>query len=68
MAQAKRFAPLGRYGRRVVVNGGPGIMVVTDGEPLAVMAITVRDDRIVEMDILADPERLARLDLSDVLD
>jgi RNA polymerase sigma-70 factor (ECF subfamily) len=68
IAQAKRFAPLGRYGRRVIVNGGPGIMIVTDGEPLAVMAITVRDDRIVEMDILADPERLARLDLSDVLD
>ena len=68
IAQAKRFEPLARYSRRVMVNGSPGFMVVTNGEPLAVMAITVRDDRIVEMDILADPERLARLDLSDVLD
>jgi RNA polymerase sigma-70 factor (ECF subfamily) len=68
IAQAKRFASLSRYARRVMVNGSPGFMVVTDGEPLAVMAITVRDDRIVEMDILADPERLARLDLSGVLD
>ena len=68
IAQARRFAPLGRHARRVTVNGGPGFMVVTDGEPLAVMAITVSGDRIVEMDILADPERLARLDLSDVLD
>ena len=68
IAQAKRFSPLGRYARRVMVNGSPGFMVVTDGEALAVMAITVSGDRIVEMDILADPERLARLDLSDVLD
>jgi RNA polymerase sigma factor (sigma-70 family) len=68
LGQAKRFAPLARYSRRVMVNGGPGFIVVTNGQPLVVMAITVRDDRIVEMDILADPERLARLDLSDVLD
>ncbi|HTR94504.1 MAG TPA: sigma-70 family RNA polymerase sigma factor [Trebonia sp.] len=68
IAQAKRFSPLGRYGRRVMVNGSPGFMVVTNGEPFAIIALTVSGDRIVEMDILADPERLARLDLSDVLD
>jgi len=68
VAQARRFAPLGRNGRRVMVNGGPGFLVVLNGEPFAVIAITVAGDRIVEMDILADPERLARLDLSGVLD
>jgi hypothetical protein len=26
--------------------------------------VTIRDRRIVEMDVLADPERLARLDLT----
>jgi RNA polymerase sigma-70 factor (ECF subfamily) len=66
--QAKRFAPLGRHGRRVMVNGSPGFIVVVNGEPFAVISMTVSGDRIVEMDILADPERLARLDLSDVLD
>jgi hypothetical protein len=35
-----------------------------DGEPYSVGAITVRGGRIVAIDILADPERLARLDLT----
>jgi RNA polymerase sigma-70 factor (ECF subfamily) len=68
IAQAKRFAPLRRHSRPVMVNGSPGFMVVTNGEPFAVISLTVKEDRITEMDILADPERLARLDLSDVLD
>ena len=35
-----------------------------DGEPFSVGAVTVRGERIVAMDILADPERLRRLDLT----
>jgi RNA polymerase sigma-70 factor (ECF subfamily) len=30
----------------------------------SVLGFTIADDRIVQMDILADPERLGRLDLS----
>jgi RNA polymerase sigma-70 factor (ECF subfamily) len=67
IAQAQRFAPLGRFARPVLVNGGPGFLVVRDGEPLALMAVTVHDGRITEMDVLADPDRLARLDLTAVL-
>jgi RNA polymerase sigma-70 factor, ECF subfamily len=67
IAQARRFAPLGRFARPVLVNGGPGFLVARDGEPLALMAVTVRDGRIAEMDVLADPDRLARLDLTAVL-
>ena len=67
IAQAQRFAPLGRFARPVLVNGGPGFLVARDGEPLALMAVTVHDGRITEMDVLADPDRLARLDLSAVL-
>jgi RNA polymerase sigma factor (sigma-70 family) len=66
MAQAQRFAPLSRFARPVLVNGAPGFMVVRGGEPLAVLAVTVQDDRITELDILADPARLARLDLSEL--
>jgi RNA polymerase sigma factor (sigma-70 family) len=68
VAQAQRFAPLGRYARRVLVNGGPGALVVRDGEPLALMVVTIRDDKIIEMDILADPARLSQLDLAEVLE
>jgi RNA polymerase sigma-70 factor, ECF subfamily len=37
------------------------------GQPFAVIGFTIRGDKIVEIDILADPERLRQLDLA-VLD
>jgi RNA polymerase sigma factor (sigma-70 family) len=63
IAQATRFASLGRFARRVLVNGVPGFLVVRDGEALAVIAATVRNGKIAEMDILSDPVRLRELDL-----
>jgi RNA polymerase sigma-70 factor (ECF subfamily) len=68
IAQAQLFAPMGRFARPVLVNGGPGFLVARDGEPLALIAVTVHDGMIAEMDILADSGRLAALDLSAVLD
>jgi RNA polymerase sigma factor (sigma-70 family) len=68
ITQTQRFAPLGRFARPVLVNGGPGFLVARNGEPFAVMAVTVRNDKIAEMDILSDPARLARLDLTDLID
>jgi RNA polymerase sigma factor (sigma-70 family) len=53
--------------RRALVNGTPGTVTLRDGRPFAVAGFTVRNRRIVEMDILADPERLRELDLT-VLD
>ena len=35
-----------------------------DGKPFSIGAITVRDGKIVELDFFADPERLARIDLT----
>ncbi|MGH3290257.1 MAG: sigma-70 family RNA polymerase sigma factor [Trebonia sp.] len=67
IGQAERFAHLGLFARPVLINGTPGFLVVRDGEPLALMAATVRNDKITEMDILADPVRLAALDLSAVI-
>ena len=63
IAQSQRFASLGRFARPVLVNGAPGFLVVRDGESLALLAATVRNDKITEMDILADPVRLRELDL-----
>jgi RNA polymerase sigma factor (sigma-70 family) len=51
----------------VLVNGAAGSVVTADGRPVAVMGFTVRGGRIVAIDVLADPDRLARLDLA-VLD
>jgi RNA polymerase sigma factor (sigma-70 family) len=68
IAQSQRFQHLGRFARPVLVNGAPGFLVVRQGEVLALMAATVRNDKISEMDILADPVRLRQLDLADVLE
>jgi RNA polymerase sigma-70 factor (ECF subfamily) len=48
----------------VSVNGGVGVLSLADGRPAALMAVTVVGGRIVEIDILADPARLAGLDMS----
>ncbi len=50
--------------RRALVNGAPGVVAIRDGKPFSVGAFTVRNGRIVEIDFLADPDRIARLDLT----
>ena len=50
--------------RLVLVNGTIGLSSVSGGRPLSVMGVTITDDRITHMYILADPDRLERLDLA----
>jgi RNA polymerase sigma-70 factor (ECF subfamily) len=65
--QAQMYSRLGLVIHPALVNGAVGAVSMRDGRPFSVGAITVRDGKIVEMDYLADPQRLARLDLT-VLD
>jgi RNA polymerase sigma factor (sigma-70 family) len=65
--RALTFARLAPYVRPALVNGVAGVVVAPQGRPFSVMAFTVAGGRIVAIDALADPERLARLDLT-VLD
>jgi RNA polymerase sigma-70 factor (ECF subfamily) len=46
------------------VNGTPGVVIASGGQPYSVVAFTIRHGKIVEIDILADPERLRQLNLS----
>ncbi|MEV3922024.1 sigma-70 family RNA polymerase sigma factor [Actinomadura coerulea] len=46
-----------------LVNGTAGIVWFQDGRPQSVLAFTVADGRVAAIDILADPGRLAALDL-----
>jgi RNA polymerase sigma-70 factor (ECF subfamily) len=63
-AGAMTFRRFAADARRVLVNGTPGGIAWTpDGRPFALLAMTVRGDRIVEIDVLADPERLAGMGL-----
>jgi RNA polymerase sigma-70 factor (ECF subfamily) len=63
-SRAQMFSQLDLTMRRVLVNGAAGMVAFRDGQPFSLAALTIRDGRIVEMHFLADPERLARLDLS----
>jgi RNA polymerase sigma factor (sigma-70 family) len=49
---------------RALVNGAAGFVSTRDGRPFSVGAFTISGGKIVEIDILADPERLAQLDLT----
>jgi RNA polymerase sigma factor (sigma-70 family) len=62
-ARALTFSRLAEFARPALVNGAAGLVVTPHGRPFSVMGFTVKDGKIVEIDILADPVRLARLDL-----
>jgi RNA polymerase sigma-70 factor (ECF subfamily) len=55
-----RFAP---FLRRVLVNGAMGVVAAPEGKVFSLTGFTVSGGKIVAMDILADPERLRRIDL-----
>jgi hypothetical protein len=63
--RAMAASQLGLVGRRALINGAPGWVSVRDGELFAIAALTVHNGRITTMDILLDPARLARLDITD---
>jgi len=66
--QIRSFARFAAFARPALVNGAAGLVVARRGRPLTVAGFTVADGRIVEIDLLADPERLRRIDLSVVGD
>ncbi|MFI6006245.1 sigma-70 family RNA polymerase sigma factor [Streptomyces sp. NPDC051366] len=66
-SNAVMFARFAAAAHPVFVNGFPGVLAMAEGEPLSLMAFTVQDGKIVALDILTDPERLARIDLGSVL-
>jgi RNA polymerase sigma factor (sigma-70 family) len=66
--QARTGAGFARLARPAVVNGAAGFVVAVHGRPLAVAGVIVAGDRIVEIDLLADPARLSALDLGGLAD
>jgi RNA polymerase sigma-70 factor (ECF subfamily) len=53
-----RGTPMAPLGRPAVVDGRPGAMVAFRDQVLAVVAFTIEGDRVTEMDLLVDPDRL----------
>jgi RNA polymerase sigma factor (sigma-70 family) len=62
--RAMAAAQLGLVARPARVNGAAGWVSLLDGEVYAIGALTLQNGRITTMDILLDPARLARLDLT----
>ena len=60
---ARGYAAPEREVRSAAVNGAAGAVIFVAGEPTAVMGFVVRGGRIATIDVLADPERIARVDL-----
>ncbi|MFJ8163479.1 sigma-70 family RNA polymerase sigma factor [Streptomyces sp. NPDC096136] len=66
--QAVTYGSLAPFVRPALVNGAAGVVVVRKDRAVSVMAFTVVEGRIVAIDVLSDPERLAALDLSALAD
>jgi RNA polymerase sigma-70 factor (ECF subfamily) len=60
-AHTATYSKLHPFVRPALVNGAAGAVVAPRGRVLSVMAFTVTNGRIVQIDALVDPERLARL-------
>jgi len=61
---ARASAMRSRYGRIALVNGAPGLVMAPGGRLVVALAFTFAEDRIIGIDVIADPERLAGLDLA----
>ena len=62
--QALSYAQVGLEIRPALINGVAGAVAFLNGQPFSIGAVTVRNGKIVELDFLADPERLRQLDLT----
>jgi RNA polymerase sigma factor (sigma-70 family) len=65
LSQAAMFSKVQLSNQIVLVNGSVGVVTrLPDGRVFSVIGFTVAGGKVVEMDILADPDRISRLDLS----
>ncbi len=59
--QALMFRNPAAHLHPALVNGAAGVVVTVGGRPIAVMGFTVAGGKIVEIDAIADPERVRRI-------
>jgi RNA polymerase sigma-70 factor (ECF subfamily) len=60
--QALTWSQVGLTMHRTLINGAAGAITARNGEPASVGAFAISNGKIVEIDILADPAFLHRLD------
>jgi RNA polymerase sigma-70 factor (ECF subfamily) len=64
VSAARAYSARGRFTRPVLVNGAVGAVVAPAGRLMLVFNFSIDDGKVVEVDIIADPERLDQLDLA----
>jgi RNA polymerase sigma factor (sigma-70 family) len=62
-AVAGTFSGRARVAQPALVNGAVGAVWAPGGRPRVVFSFTIKGGKVVEIELLADPERLGRLDL-----
>src|SRR5207253_9485394 len=67
LAVARQFSGRAQGARPALVNGAVGLVVASHSRLFLVLNLTIRHGKIVEINAVADPERLRQLRLS-VLD
>jgi RNA polymerase sigma-70 factor (ECF subfamily) len=63
-AVAETFAGRARAAQPALVNGTVGLVWAQSGRPRVVFDLTIAGGKIVEIDLVADPERVSQFDLS----
>ncbi len=61
---AGTFAGRARVARPALIDGAVGLVWAPGGSPRVVFGLTITGRRIVEIDLIADPDRLRELDLT----
>jgi RNA polymerase sigma-70 factor (ECF subfamily) len=62
--RALAFSQLDIEVRQALVNGAAGTVSLRDGRPFTIAGFTIRNRRIVAMDIIADPDAIRQIDLT----
>jgi RNA polymerase sigma-70 factor (ECF subfamily) len=63
-AVAKAFQGRAQMARFILADGAPAVLVAPNGRLLLVLGVTLRDGRIAVIEAIADPDRLAHINLA----
>jgi RNA polymerase sigma-70 factor (ECF subfamily) len=58
---AEKFAGAAQAAQLALIDGAPGAVWATGGTPRVVFGFTIRNGRVVEIELAADTDRLSRL-------
>jgi len=62
--QALTFSRGARFARAALVDGSVGVVIAPRGRLVRVLRFTLRNDKILEVEVVGDPDRLRKIDLA----